>query len=307
MLDLPVRARPGGATMHLITGVSTLLIAGSVLASAASAQEADEHDHGPPGHHEAGQSGHHAGLHFTHPLIAESVSPDTKMRLDYGYQDVGTENANELELEGEYAFHRSVALEVGTHFDASTGDLGETHAIAKFANFAFEEHGLLLGYGLEVGLPTGGGHAHGGIEEPDHEHAEGEGHEEEAVEGDDDVYEFAPFLNAGLAAGPWELVGWTRYAIPTNQDEPAESGPELRFDLSVLLHATEHIEPVLEMGGTVGLGGPQADRETLTLSPGLRVRPIADQPLVLGGALSLPLTDARSFETRVLVSAFWHF
>lgn len=307
MSDPYARVRPGGATMHLMTGVSTLLLAGSVLASAAFAQEADEHDHGhgPP---EAGESGHHAGLHFTHPLVAESVSPDTKMRFDYGYQDLGAENANELELEGEYAFHRSVALEIGTHFDASDGELGETHAIAKFANFAFEEHGLLLGYGLEVGLPTGAGHAHGGIEEPDHEHAEGESHEEEhAEEQNDDVYEFAPFLNAGLAAGPWEFVAWTRYAIPTNQDEPAESGPELRFDLSVLLHATEHIEPVLEMGGTVGLGGPQANRETLTLSPGLRVRPVADQPLVLGGALSLPLTDARPYDTRVLVSAFWHF
>ncbi|HSM08540.1 MAG TPA: hypothetical protein VLA33_05950 [Gemmatimonadota bacterium] len=307
MLNLQIRARSGGATMHLITGVSTALVAGSVLAGAAVAQEADEHDHAPSGHHEAGESGHHAGLHFAHPLIAESVSPDTKMRLDYGYQDLGAENGSELELEGEYAFHRSVALEVGTHFDASAGELGETHVILKFANFAFEEHGLLLGYGLELGLPTGASHAHGGIEEPDHEHAEGEGHQENAEEQDDDVYEFAPFLNAGLAAGPWELIAWTRYAIPTNQGEPAEVGPELLFDLSVLLHATEHIEPVLEMSGTVGLGGPQADRETLTLSPGVRVRPVADQPLVLGGALSLPLTNARTFDTRVLVSAFWHF
>lgn len=63
----------------------------------------------------------------------------------------------------------------------------------------------------------------------------------------------------------------------------------------------------MELTGTAGLGGPLADRETLTLSPGLRVRPIAHQPLILGSAVSLPLTDERAFDTRLLVSAFWHF
>ena len=297
------RARSAGAATQLTTALSTVLMAGSVLATPGFAQEAGEHDHGPTGHHQAGESGHHAGLHFTHPLVAESVSPDTKLRFDYGYQDLGAENESELELEGEYAFHRSVALEIGTHFDATRGELGETHVIAKFANFAFEEHGLLLGYGMEIGLPTGAGHGHVGLEAPEHEHEEGEEHEEE----EDDVYEFAPFLNVGLAAGLWEFVAWTRYAIPTNQTAPAELGPELRFDLSVLLHASNHIEPVLEMGGSFGLGGPQADREVLTLSPGVRVRPVADQPLVLGGSLSLPLTDARIYDSRVQVSMFWHF
>lgn len=300
------RARSAGATTHMATVVSAALFSLSFLTTSGFAQEAGGHDHGPAERHEAAESGHHTRLHFTHPLIAESVSPDTKLRLDYGYQDIGSESAGELELEGEYAFHRSVALEIGMHFDASAGDLGETHVIAKFANYAFEDHGLLLGYGMEIGLPTGSGHAHGGLEKPDHEHAEGEEHEEELAE-DDDVYEFAPFLNAGLAAGRWEFVAWTRYTIPTNQGTPAELGPQLRFDLSMLLHASDHVEPVLEVGGSMGLGGPQADRETLRLSPGVRIRPDAGQPLVIGGAVSLPLTDAREFDTRVLVSAFWHF
>ena len=298
------RARAPGAMTQFAIAISTALLASLAFPSTGFAQETDEHDHGPPGHH-GGESGHHAGLHFTHPLVAESVSPDTKLRLDYGYQELGEDDESEFELEGEYAFHRSVALEIGTHFDASGGELGETHVIAKFANFAFERHGLLLGYGLEVGVPTGAGHAHGLLEEPDHEHAEGEEHAEEEAE--DDVWEFAPFLNAGLAAGPWELVAWTRYAIPTNQGDPADLGPELRFDLSILLHASEHLEPLLEFGGTAGLGGPQADRETLRLSPGLRVRPVADRPFVLGAGVSLPLTDARRYDTRIQLSAFWHF
>lgn len=168
--------------------------------------------------------------------------------------------------------------------------------------------GLSLGYGMEFGLPTGASHGHGEVQESD-EHAAGEEHEEghAAGEGDENVYQFTPLLNAGLAAGPWELVAWTRYAIPTNQAEPPDRGPELRFDLSVLLHATRHIEPVLEMNGTVGLGGPQAERETLTVSPGRRGRPVADRPLVVGSSVSVPLTTERAFDARVRVSAFWHF
>ncbi len=38
---------------------------------------------------EHAEADHHEGLHFSHPLIAESVSPDTKVRLDYAFADLG--------------------------------------------------------------------------------------------------------------------------------------------------------------------------------------------------------------------------
>lgn len=257
--------------------------------------------------HDETTASHHAGLHFTHPLVAESVSPDTKLRLDFRREELGEEGESEVELEAEYAFHRSFALEVGLHFEPTEGRFGETHVLAKFANYTFEEDGVLLGYGLELRLPTGAAHGHGGLEEPEHEHVEGEGHTAEEPASDEDIYEFAPFLNAGIAAGAWELSAWTRYAIPTNQVEPAERGPELRYSLSALLHATRRLQPVLEISGTSGLGGPSADRETLGLTPGLRIRPFLEQPFVVGGAVTLPITDERDFERRFLVSAFWHF
>jgi hypothetical protein len=38
------------------------------------------------------------GTHFTRPLFAESVSPDTKLRLDYGFRDLEEGGESELEL-----------------------------------------------------------------------------------------------------------------------------------------------------------------------------------------------------------------
>jgi hypothetical protein len=251
-------------------------------------------------HAHAGDHSHEQGLHFTHPIIAESVSPDTKLRLDFALQNPGEES--EMEFEGEYAFHRAFSIEAGIHFDPEAGAFGETHIITKFANYAFEEQGLLLGYGLELGLPTGGAHAHGGV----HEHEEGQ-HAHADEEPEEDIFEIAPFLNAGVMAGRWELVGWTIFSIPTNQGLQENVGTELRYNASALFHASPRIEALVEAHGQTGLSGRQTDRSVVNLAPGLRIHPLAQRNLALGAALSFPLTEDEAFDTRVLVSAFYHF
>lgn len=94
---------------------------------AASPIRAQEHNH----------SSHSEHLHFVHPLVTESISPDTKVRLDYTYR---SSNASyELELEGEYAFTHFLSFEGGVHFNPSDQTLGETHFLFKFANFELAE------------------------------------------------------------------------------------------------------------------------------------------------------------------------
>lgn len=261
----------------------------------ASAQAQEQH------RHEEDHSHDHT-LHFTHPVIAESVSPDTKLRLSYGWQDLGQESESELELEGEYAFHRAFSIEAGVHYHPESRELGATHVILKFANYAFEEEGLLLGYGIEFGLPTGpGGHAHGA-----HGHGEDE-HEHEHEEPEDDIYEVMPFLNAGLQAGRWELVGWTLFSIPTNQNFQERVGTELRYSASVLYHASSRIEALVEAHGQSGLSGLETGRAVVNFAPGLRISPLPERNLALGAALSFPVTRDQSFDARLLVSAFYHF
>ena len=61
---------------------------------------------------EIDHSEHDHGLHFSHPLVAESPSPDTKIRFDYvfqsiaGEEDEGGADRQSFVLEAEYAFAR---------------------------------------------------------------------------------------------------------------------------------------------------------------------------------------------------------
>lgn len=275
-------ARPRGLMLALLAGLLPL-----------HGLAAQEHDH---------THGHGHDLHFTHPLLAESVSPDTKLRLDYSFQELeAEEDESELELEGEYAFARSFSIEAGAHFHPEAGEFGETHVIFKFANYAFEQEGVLLGYGIEFGLPTGTAHEHGG----DHGHQQEDPHGH--AEPEDDIYEITPFLNVGWTTGPWELVGWTLFEIPTNQSLQENVGTELRYNASVLYDVSARLEALVEAFGHAGLSGPETDRTVVNVAPGLRAQLLSERPLVLGAALALPLTDERDFDARVLVSAFWHF
>lgn len=117
--------------MTVLRNVCVLLLSVSL---SVSFLEAQTHGHS-----------HKDYLHFSHPLIAESVSPDTKVRLRYdlaSLQDDGTENA--LSFEGEYAFHPSFSIEVVAPFVARSLDgqpnvsnLDNLEVALKFANFAF--------------------------------------------------------------------------------------------------------------------------------------------------------------------------
>lgn len=242
-------------------------------------------------------SDHHHGLHFVHPMFTESVSPDTKMRLDYQLQYPGP--ISETELEGEYAFSRIFSLETGVHFDPAANRFGNTHLLFKFANYALEERGILLGYGLSLDLPTGSGHGHGTGESLDQEPADH--HHEE------NIYQFSPFLNAGLKTGNLELVGWSLFNIPTNHAHPEDASTSLDYNISALYHLSSRIQPLVEFTGTRQLSGVSNKGNALYVAPGLRVKLLEDTPLILGLGMRIPVTKERSFDNQVQVSAFYHF
>jgi hypothetical protein len=148
------------------------------VASAANEPAAPDHDHtvpmGPdpagasaaaPADRDAHDHFGHSAVHFAHPLVAESPTPDTKLRFEYRYsRETEEEDANRhtLGLEAEYAFARWVSLELGVPYTFLDPDEGgsengfDTVELAvKLASFAFAEKGLVLGGGLELGLPTG--------------------------------------------------------------------------------------------------------------------------------------------------------
>src|SRR5512138_3833705 len=101
----------------------------------------------------------HEHLEFSHPLVTESPSPDTKLRLDYLWTRSGPSadrvTDRSLRLEGEYAFSPALSLAVTVPYTwRSTTGLADVHGVGntelslKAASLRWGEHGVLVGGGL---------------------------------------------------------------------------------------------------------------------------------------------------------------
>jgi hypothetical protein len=288
----------------------------------AAAQEGHEHEDGHA--HEHGDHGH-SGLHFTHPMIAESVTPDTKVRIDHQFFDFpdGTREHSGV-LEAEYAFHRSVSLEVGLPYSYTDGQVGNLSALLKLANFGFEDSGVLLGYGLGVTFPTNGTPEHTDTDQPGAEHASvrpsmavsspppprlhgGPGGVTASLGTQE--WELEPYLNLGYRGGAWEMTAWTRFAIPFRHADQHDVGTELRWSASALFHASSRVQGLLELDGSTGVSGHAVGDDFLLATPGLRLKPFPDQPLWIGSAVGFPVASSAGdpFDVRWKSSLFWHF
>jgi hypothetical protein len=240
---------------------------------------------------------HDEGLHFAHPLIAESPSPDTKIRFDYFFRDIKSEGEdateNEVRVEAEYAFHRTFSVEVDVPFvfldpkdGSSRENLKNVEIGLKFANFAFEEHNLLLGYGIEFGLPTG---------------------DDKKGIGSNNIFEIEPFLSLGYKWQGLEVVAFASFGIPTNQEEGEEVETELGYNLSFLYHLTPRVSGLLEFDGETVLSGDEEGETVANITPGIIFRPLANPNLAVGLGVSVPLSDEEEFDIQTTASVFYHF
>ncbi len=240
--------------------------------------------------------GDHERLHFTHPLIAESPSPDTKLRFDYEHDNGTSEERAErdtLRLEAEYAFARWISLEASVPYtfldpedESARSDFGNSEVALKLAWFKFEEVGLLLGGGLEVGLPTGNS---------------------DKEIGSDEGYEIEPYLDFGYMRRAFEMVGFLSFGFPVDADHHHDADVEIGWNLSFLVHATPWARLLLEFDGESVRGGEEDGTSIVNITPGIKFQPFAETDFEIGAGVSLPLTDDREFDARPLVSLFYHF
>lgn len=275
-----------------MTGTRTILLTlGVALVGAGAAPEGwastqDRHDHDST----------HDGLHFSHPLIAESPSPDTKVRLDYFFRnDAGEDGGsrNTLRIEAEYAFARWLSIEVDVPYTfldpegASSEDRLDTVEVGlKYASFAFEENDLLLGGGIELGLPTGNDGV--GI-------------------GSNNVLEVEPFVDFGYELDRLQLVGLASFGVPTNENGEDEADLELAWNLSLQVRLDERVAALLELDGEEVFGGDKNGESIVNITPGIKIAPLHDRNLRIGVGVSLPLTHDKEFHVRTVLSVFYHF
>ncbi len=271
-----------------ILGATALVLLGAAYLRPALANEGHAHD---------------TDLHFAHPLAGESPSPDSKLRLDYFYEDrpgelhggelEGGGQAHTLRLEGEYAFSRSLSVEFDLPYTSLDADKGGTSShldtieiALKYANFTFAKYGLLIGGGLELGLPSGS--ERNGI-------------------GSNNVIEIEPFLDFGYKRGHFETVGFVSFGVPVNEKGEDEVDLELGWSLSFLYHAAPRVQLIVEFDGEHAFGGEEDGESVINIRSGVKFQPFADPNLMVGAGLGFPLTSDKGFKVSGIVSVFYHF
>ena len=240
-----------------------------------------------------------APLHFSHPLVTESPSPDTKLRLNYTVADQPAEGPEPHTtfhtgtLVGEYAFNKSVGIEGSIPYSIADRDgqpsvdhLNDVELGIKYANYALADHGFLIGGGLEVSLPTGS-----------NSKQIGSGH----------TVEISPYLIAGYKVAAIELIGAVNFSIPANEHTANKTNWILEWHYSALYHANNSLEFLIEFDGESVYGGDEDGFKTVNITPGIKFRPLADHRLQVGAGVTLPLTREKEFRARPILSAFYHF
>jgi hypothetical protein len=242
------------------------------------------------------QHHHDEELHFSHPLITESPSPDTKVRFDYFYRRFRSgESASEhsSRVEFEYAFRPSFSVEVNVPYtflkvegEPATSHADSIDVALKFANFALKEHHVLLVYGVEFGLPTGSDSR--GI-------------------GSSHIFEIAPYFGAGLKKEKLEVIGFSSVSVPANKRTGDEDSTTLGYQLAFLSKPTPSIQPLIELDGATALNGPGRANTVINLSPGIKFQPPHSEHWQFGAGIGFPITNRHDFSSRVVVSVFYHF
>ncbi len=237
----------------------------------------------------------HDHLHFSHPLVTESPSPDTKLRLDYIYTLTSvTAGVSEdaIRVEGEYAFTHSVSLAIVTPFISRTtsatervSGLGNIELSLKAASLAFGEDGVLLGGGLSAALPTGSDVK--GI-------------------GSSHIVELEPFLDAGYKRNALELVGFAILSSTFHRQTGEQAERSLTFNFSTLYHIRPRFEGMIEVLTARALVGPKSGTQQTFIAPGLKMYPFTNRSLMFGASVELG-TGVVHDTHAVLLSAFYHF
>jgi hypothetical protein len=279
--DFMLHPEPRYRVARRVSSSLALVLPMLAFAAIAGAQEHDDdHDHDH--------------LHFSHPLITESPSPDTKLRLDFASArttDPGFDQENVLQLEGEYAFAHALSLAVVTPFvwlrssGNAVSSFGDVELSLKGASMLLAERGILLGGGLSTTLPTGSESK--GI---------GSGH----------VVELEPFIDAAYKRDELELVTFLSTSATVNRRSGDEEERSLSLNGSVLYVVVPQVEALFEVATSRALVGFDTGSWLTLVAPGVKVYPFTNRQFMFGASAGFGTGSIRTLRT-ILLSAFYHF
>ena len=238
---------------------------------------------------------HHDHLHFSHPLVTESPTPDTKLRFDYAgtlASDAGGLHEHVFRIEGEYAFNRSVSLAIVAPFISRTApaserasSFGNMEVSLKAASLALSEHGFLVGGGLSAALPTG--------------------NDVKGI-GSSHIVELEPFLDVAYKRDALELVAFSSLSSTFRRRAGDEAERNLALDFSALYEIQPRLEGLVEVTTARALVGAESGEQQTFVAPGIKVYPFRNRQIMFGASLELGTGIVADTRT-LLLSGFYHF
>ncbi len=233
-------------------------------------------------------------LEFSHPLITESISPDTKIRFTFlDTRDNSGMYSQTYDLEMEYAPVPSFSLHLDIPYavlnpsgESRISNLDNIELDLKFANFAFASHKVLLGYGISFGFPTGS----------------------QAKDiGSDHIWDINPFFNGGFMWRKWEWTAFFTFGIPANQknNENMQTGLESR--LTALYHLSPRWQALVEAGNATQISRFYRGAGNYDLTEGIKYKPDPDKPWIIALGAREPLGNNDELKLQGVLSVFYHF
>lgn len=221
-----------------------------------------------------------ASLHFTHPLLVDSPSPDDKAHLSYSFERGGHADAHLLHAHAEYRLHPQVSLGLGiplsyTDDHDAEVEAGNLHAVVKVANLAFADYGVLLTTHLTITAPTGDAHGHHG----------------------GDHWVVTPRFGGGWRNEHWEVIAFVGANLPIHHGHNSALA-----ECSLMRHLDPHwsVQVEFQFERSLMHAGEQSGRITLG---GLYH---THGGVSLGAGVQLPVSDDHP-DWSLITSAMMHF
>ncbi len=257
------------------------LVAASLLFPAASALAQEEPD-----------------IEFFYPVVTRRpvIERELELRVEHeksrDKRETETAAAIELPPLPRWQIELEIPVVVTDPRDGpSAAGFGDLTIENKFLLWKSVEHRALVAAGFELTLPSGS-------------ESRGLGGEA-AVE---------PFASAGIALGPFDLLGSVAYEWNLNSHVEGQREQELSANLALGYPASRWFTPFLELDSVTRTSGTEEeaedaptlrDRVQLYLTPGFNVRPLPGVTFRAG--VQLPVTGAHEFDYVVHAGLVWEF
>lgn len=234
-------------------------------------------------------------IEFFYPVV--SRRPVIERELEFRVAHAKGNGGRQTDVTGAIEFpvlpRWQIEIEVPFVVNAPSGaaaaaGFGDLELQNKFLLYKSVQHRALVAAGFEVKLPSGS-------------QRRGLGGEA-AIE---------PFVTAGIALGPFDLLGDVSYEWNLNSHVHGQREQELSANLALGYPASPWFTPFLEVGTVVLTRGseedvlPLRDRPQLYLTPGFNVRPLPGVTFRAG--IQLPVTSHREFDYAIHAGVVWEF